>query len=345
MEKVLNNFRFSKLSEEMRIGIGVLIALSVIFNVVKGLAFPEQSLKWHLFTSFVGLIMMIAVGFIAWWIDVTLDKKYPFERNPVKRLVMQFFITLFAIVVVRLASIPLFITHMVVRPTKELIIAGFAINLFMVLSFVLSIFGYHFFKRWKEGQLIAAELAKDKAIVQYDNLKNQLNPHFLFNALSSLNSLIFENPQLASDFLLQLSKVYRYVLDNKEKNSVPLREEINFVKHYVTLLETRFGEGIVVQFRVKEEDEVKKIMPVTLQILLENAVKHNITSKETPLVIQVSTDGYFLVVENNLQKKNAIEISNKQGLENLKSLYRYISDREVFVTETDNSFAVKIPLI
>ena len=186
---------------------------------------------------------------------------------------------------------------------------------------------------------------KEKALVQYDNLKNQLNPHFLFNALSSLNSLIFENPQLASDFLQQLSKVYRYVLEHKDRNSVTLQTEVRFVSHYVKLLETRFGDGLKVVFNIAEEANEKMVVPVTLQILLENAVKHNTTSAANPLLITIRASAECLEVENTLQRKNAIEVSNKMGLANLRNLYQYVSDKQLQVTETDNLFTVKIPLL
>ena len=199
--------------------------------------------------------------------------------------------------------------------------------------------------RWRQEKIAAAELEKEKALVQYDNLKNQLNPHFLFNALSSLNSLIFENPELASDFLQQLSKVYRYVLDNKDKNAVSLQTEIDFVSQYVKLLETRFGEGIQVKFHLTESAKDALIVPVTLQILIENAVKHNTTTKDSPLVIEIKSVEKYLIVSNNLQKRTAIDTSNRQGLENLRSLYKYISPDVITTSETADSFHVKIPLI
>jgi len=231
------------------------------------------------------------------------------------------------------------------KMSKELWYTSFAVNLFMVLSVILFIFGFHFFKRWKEQQVLAAELEKEKTLVQYDNLKNQLNPHFLFNSLSSLNSLIFENPQLASEFLQQLSKVYRYVLEHKEKNLVLLDTEIKFVKHYVQLLKARFEEGMDVTFDITEPALSKGITPVTLQILIENAMKHNTTQKSSPLDIKIFTEGDYLVVQNKMQKRQVIESSNGQGLENLKNLYHYLSEKEVMVEHDNDVFIVKIPLL
>lgn len=333
-----------KLKEETRIALGIVLFIYVIFNVVKTFFFLDQGIWWHVTTSVASIFVLLIFGYIVRGIDIYLDKIYPFERNAFKRIAIQFLLTLTVLLLIRTVPYILFYDEFPFHPSREVIVATYAINIFMVLSLILSIFGYHFFVRWKEEKIAAAELEKEKAQVQYDNLKNQLNPHFLFNALSSLNSLIFENPQLASDFLQQLSKVYRYVLENKEKNAVTLQTEINFVSHYIKLLETRFGDGLKILMSINEEAKEKTIVPVTIQILIENAVKHNTTSKDSPLIIRIATEGDFLSVENNLQKKSAVETSNKHGLENLKNLYRYISDKAVQVAESGGSFKVKVPL-
>ncbi|HLP51021.1 MAG TPA: histidine kinase [Chitinophagales bacterium] len=333
-----------KVKGETKIALGIILAIYLVFNTVKVFFFIDQSITWHLITSGIGLIAILFFGYVVRTIDIYMDSIYPFERNPAKRIAIQFLVTLTVIMIIRIVPTILFQDRIPIHLTRELWAATIALNIFMVLSVILSIFGYHFFIRWKQERIVAAELEKEKALVQYDNLKNQLNPHFLFNALSSLNSLIFENPQLASDFLQQLSKVYRYVLENKEKNSVSVQKEMNFVSHYVKLLETRFGEGLTVAFNIDEASKEKNIVPVTLQILLENAVKHNTTSKDNPLHITVTSSGDYLSVKNNLQRKHAIETSNKHGLENLRNLYRYISDKQVEVIETAESFEIKIPL-
>lgn len=333
-----------KLKEENKIAIGTIGLIYAVFTAVKTVFFFNQSIGFHILTSIVALFVILFFGYIVRAIDIYLDTIYPFERNPVRRIAIQFLVTLTVLLLIRTVPYVLFYDKFPFHPSNDILVATYAINIFMVLSVILSIYGYHFFVRWKQEKIIAAELEKEKAQVQYDNLKNQLNPHFLFNALSSLNSLIFENPQLASNFLQQLSKVYRYVLENKEKNAVSLQTEMEFVSHYVKLLETRFGDGLKVIFEVSDEVKEKTIVPVTLQILIENAAKHNTTSKDSPLVIRIKSDGDYLSIENNLQKKNAIEISNKHGLENLKNLYHYISENKVEVIETSNSFAVRVPL-
>lgn len=188
-------------------------------------------------------------------------------------------------------------------------------------------------------------LEKEKALVQYESLKQQLNPHFLFNSLTSLSSLISIDPKGATTFLDSLSKTYRYILKSSERETVPLAEELKFGETFVKLQKTRFGEGLQVNFKVEEEDFHRKIVPVTLQNLIENAIKHNIIDEDEPLVVDVTVEDGFLVVRNNLQKKKFVETSNKRGLSNLQSFYRYLSDKPIVVEEDEAFFTIKIPLI
>jgi sensor histidine kinase YesM len=334
-----------RLSIESRIVLRLFLIIYLVFTLLQLILFSGQSLIWHLGIGVLGLLGLLLFGFIVWVIDAYLDKKIPFEKNVVKRISIQFLLTVTIITVIR-AVTGIFVVKMLpIKVSPELIAAGFAINVFMILSLVLSIFAYRFFKGWREEKLLAAVLEREKAQVQYDNLKNQLNPHFLFNSLTSLNSLIFENPQLASEFLQQLSKVYRYVLDNKDKNLVTLDTEVAFVKHYVQLLKARFENGLDVSFEIGESARQKAIVPVTLQILIENAIKHNITQKSNPLQIRIFNNGDYVQVANNLQLKKVIEGSNGQGLENLKNLYYFLSGKAVIIEEHDKSFNVKIPLL
>ncbi len=191
----------------------------------------------------------------------------------------------------------------------------------------------------------AQALEKEKAQVMYENLKQQLNPHFLFNSLTSLNSLIVAEPKAASEFLDSLSKTYRYILKSRDNETVSLADEIRFAENYVKLQKTRFEKGFDVQINIPEENHHRKIVPVTLQNLIENAIKHNIIDEESPLVVKMYVEDDMLVVENNLQRKNFVETSNRMGLANMQSLYQYLSHRPVQIIETGDSFKVKLPLL
>jgi len=189
------------------------------------------------------------------------------------------------------------------------------------------------------------QLEKEKALVMYEGLKQQLNPHFLFNSLTSLRSLIRTKPEVAGDFLDGLSRTYRYILSNRDNVTVSLANEIKFAETFVALQRTRFSTGFEVHFRIEETALEKKIAPVTLQNLIENAIKHNLIDADSPLVVDIYTEDNYLVVKNNLQRKEFVETSNKQGLESMRSYYRFLTDIPVIVSEQDGAFIIKIPLL
>ena len=188
-------------------------------------------------------------------------------------------------------------------------------------------------------------LEKEKALVMYENLKQQLNPHFLFNSLTSLSSLIQQDQRIAKQFLDQMSKIYRYILKNRDSELVPLTEDIKLVQVYTQLQQTRFQKGLRVNINVNEEYYHRKIVPVTLQNLIENAIKHNIIDVDTPLIIDIFVEDDHLIIRNNLQRKNVVDTSNRQGLGSMQSLYRYLDNRPVVIQENSTYFTVKIPLL
>lgn len=288
--------------------------------------------------------------FFSWeallFINRLLNRLYPFERGIAARIVIQFAAGAGVALVIRFLIyefgeplLPFTLDRMFLAATWLLyILAASVINSIFITAY--------FIERWKESIITAERLEKEKAQVQFDNLKNQLNPHFLFNALTSLNSLIFENQGLASQFLQHLSKVYRYVLQNKDRSFVSLQTELDFIQNYIFLLQTRFGQALVIDIDIRSDARDRAIVPVTLQILIENAIKHNVVDKSSPLSIDISSIGNYLVISNNLQnKKKLVETSNKQGLDNLRSLYRFMTDNPVVIEQTDTRFSVKVPLV
>ena len=223
---------------------------------------------------------------------------------------------------------------------------------FVLLALIIANSTYIFyrFKLKKQQQIMqlsgkAAALEKEKALVMYESLKQHLNPHFLFNSLTSLSSLIRFDQKLAVDFLDGLSKIYRYILKSRDREIVPLAEEIKFVETFIHLQRTRFEKGLEVNIDVPETFHNYKIAPVTLQNLIENAIKHNIIDEDSPLVIDIYIDNEYIVTRNNLQKKNFVETSNKQGLANMKSLYNYLSAKPIIIEESEQYFFAKVPLI
>lgn len=163
--------------------------------------------------------------------------------------------------------------------------------------------------------------------------------------MNVLSALIEENPTKAQEFTIALSKIYRYVLDHKDKNLISIQEELNFAKLYVSLLKMRFEEVIIVNFELNEDNELIKIVPLSLQLLLENAVKHNIATDLQPLNIDVFLEDDFIVVRNSLQKKATLEPTNGIGLENIVQRYQLISNNNVEILQSKLHYLVKLPLI
>ena len=219
--------------------------------------------------------------------------------------------------------------------------------LFLLLGLIYWFYRYRTQQtaRLHHFQIQTTRLERDKAQIQYQNLINHLNPHFLFNSLTSLNSLITTKPKEASMFLRKLSAIYRYILQSKDKELVSLQDELTFAQNYIDLQTARFGDDLSIVIDVDAAYLNHRIVPVTIQNLLENAIKHNIIDDEYPLHIRIYTEVNTLMVMNTLQKKDFVETSNKQGLASLKSLYGYLSDREISVTQTATQFIVAVPLL
>jgi hypothetical protein len=222
-----------------------------------------------------------------------------------------------------------------------------ALIVITILSIFYAIYRYRINKQMEINRLNnhAQFLEKEKALVQYEILKQQLNPHFLFNSLAALSGLISTEPGLARTFLEKMTRIYRYILKSSNNDLVRLSDEINFAATYINLQETRFQDGLKVNIDINENYESYKIVPVTIQNMIENAIKHNIISSNTPLIINITAEDGYMVIKNNLQKKAKVETSNKLGLTQLKTLYQYLSHKPVIIEETEKDFSIKIPLI
>lgn len=204
----------------------------------------------------------------------------------------------------------------------------------------------YFFDQWSTSIKLNEELKNQQIRTQFEVLQNQMSPHFLFNSLNTLTTLIAEDQNIAINFIEKLSEVYRYILQNKEKELVSLDEELEFVKAYIFLLQMRYPENLSVDINIDELERKKSIAPLTLQMLVENAIKHNVVSKAHPLRIDIYIEkGKTIVVKNNLQEKKSIGKSTKTGLHNIRSRYAYFGDHKIDVIVTADDFIVTVPLI
>lgn len=218
------------------------------------------------------------------------------------------------------------------------------ISLFtLVISLLFHAFYYY--KELQKSKVKEQKVIAGTASAKFDALKNQLDPHFLFNSLNVLTSLIEENPDSAQKFTTSLSKVYRYVLEQKNKELVTVDEELKFARTYMSLLKMRFEDSIIFDIPDACSNPEYKVVPLSLQLLLENAVKHNMVTSSKPLHIKIYEEGEFLVVLNNLQPKQIVKKSSGVGLNNIKQRYELLTNKKVMINEGASEFAIAIPML
>ena len=227
----------------------------------------------------------------------------------------------------------------------DLVIHSNSAALFCTIMIIAIYESIYFMHELRHSVEETENLKRENLAAQLNALRTQVNPHFLFNNLNTLSSLIPEDPGQAVDFVQQLSKVYRHILEVKDEKSILLKDELEVLNAYTFLLKTRFDSNLQVNINIPQEKLQKKIVPLSLQILMENAIKHNIVSADKPLHIDVFTENGSLVVSNNLQMKKQINESTGIGLDNIRNRYKLLSDAAVRVTENETNFTVSIPLI
>jgi two-component system LytT family sensor kinase len=217
----------------------------------------------------------------------------------------------------------------------------------LLITIVITIFFHaaYFYREMQKNKIKEQKIIAGTASAQFDALKNQLDPHFLFNSLNVLTSLIEEDTVSAQKFTTALSKIYRYVLEQKNKELVSLQEEINFAKLYVGLLKMRFEDSIVFEIPEHLNNPDAKVVPLSLQLLLENAVKHNVVTPTAPLKVIIKEENGQLVIKNNLQPKQVLKKSTGVGLMNIKQRYGILTDRKVVIDKDQKFFSVKLPLL
>ena len=304
------------------------------------------------------LLFCICLTEISLMVARRLDKKIPWVSFPLTRFVVQFSIQIVSTIL--FLTIFLHTSFFLFEGTKKISdIDELALRQSFVVSLLLSILisfiytGNFFLQKWKDAILETAELNLKTAELQrialeaqLQSLKAQLDPHFMFNNFSTLSALITEDQSLAQHFLENLSRVYRYMIINLNKNIISVEEELDFAQAYFYLIKIRLGNNVKMEIDISDEVLKKGIPPITLQLLIENAIKHNMASRSKPLLITISMDGEeTLVISNTLQRLNYNIPSTCTGLKNIESRYTLLSDQSFEIIETEKKFIVKLPLL
>jgi hypothetical protein len=321
----------------------VLIVIRLLSGDVIGF---NEGLAWQFFyTMLYGYTLYYSNAVIF----IKLDDIYQTDRFSRNRIVIGFALSFIVSVIV----------IFLLRIVEDVVIEGNSIQQFLanekpsnyiisiIITFVvtLAIHAIYFYKAYQENKVKEQKIIAGTASAQFESLKNQIDPHFLFNSLNVLSSLIEENPESAQKFTTSLSKVYRYVLEQKDKELVSVAEELKFAKTYMNLLKMRFENSITFEIPEGFDNEEAKVVPLSLQLLLENCIKHNVASETKPLHVKISIENNQLVVTNNLQKKEVLSDRKGVGLQNIVNRYAILTKRTVLVEENEQEFKIFLPIL
>ena len=312
-----------------------------------------KTLENYFYGLLICLVYSFFFGISNGFVNKFLSQKYSWTEETKKRTILGIVVTVIANVIV--SYLCGYINFVVIQKTatteeffsdKYAFTNWFTINIALLASAFLH--AKSFMEEWKKAsrkEVVEQKLIAKSANAQFESLKNQLDPHFLFNSLNVLSSLIDENPNQAQRFTASMSKIYRYVLEQKDKELVTVEEEIEFAKIYCDLLKTRFEDSVNFEFKVKDTDLKSFVVPLSLQLLLENCIKHNFATSSKPLNITIYSENGYLFIENNLQEREQVKDSAGIGLSNIVQRYSLLTKTNVFIEKSNEFFRVKIPIL
>lgn len=332
-----------------RLALSLAMALSggLILEVVFKLRYRNydilQSYEWYLSAVILTVLFTEIVFLLNGW----LNRVAAWRQNPQKRMIIQglthMVIGLLVFSGLRLLYVFLFSSRTFILLSDELLIASYIIGAVIVLNLID--FGAILINQWRYSLAEAEKYKKESAEFEFEMLQAQINPHFLFNSLNTLSSLVYEDADRSAEFIRKLSDVYRHVLESRHKDLITIKEELSFIQSFVFLLELRFDKKLKVNISILPDTMDRRIAPLTLQMLIENAVKHNIVSARKPLEVRVYSDKQHIIVENELQPKMERVNGNRMGLKNIENRYLALCGQGIDIRNEDQKFTVKVPLI
>jgi len=334
--------------------IAIVGALPPFYFQLRALVQEEYAImkSWQefMFWFMISILVTITLSIIVFKEIEWLQKKLPWKKFVARRIIAEFILTL-ATVLTGMLILSNFTFEMhcnayigelsYLNHLFEELTTGMV--LWAILISVTE--GVYFFNEWREGLVLSEKLEKEKVESQLEAMRNQANPHFLFNSLNVLSSLVHSDPDKAEDFIDKFASVYRYVLNISDKNVVTLKEELDFLKSYLYLQQVRFKEGLNCTIDIEDDKLQYFIAPFSLQMLVENAIKHNVVGKEMPLVIHVYIEDNKVFIKNNIQLREPDDSSNGVGLSNLRQRYFHLAGVMPEIKQNEKEFEVNIPLL
>lgn len=324
--------------------------VGLIIGTLLGFIFPEP--KSGELNPFFHYLVTVTITMLVWEgnlkIDMYMDKNFPWLKSPAKRILLHLPVSLIYSSFTIYIMLFFYDTYVCTMPQsiRSILTTTSIIMGLLVTIIILSIeIGTQFFYRWKASLVEMEQYKTETMRAHLQNLKEQVNPHFLFNNLSVLSSLVYKDQDKAADFINQLSKVYRYLLDTRSSELITLDDELNFIKSYTYLLKIRFDRNINFQFIIAETSKQLMLPPLALQLVIENAIKHNEVSSELPLNVIIVSNEDSIEVKNNLQLRSNVEETTKTGLNNIRQRYKFYTNRSVEIIHDEKNFTVKMPLL
>jgi sensor histidine kinase YesM len=338
--------------ESLKKGFIDCLKITLVFTFVFSLILGDFRLKSLLITFSVSALYSYGIGFGNGIINSILDRRWDWLEQTNLRVYFGIISTiLYTIPVVLGIDYLTFVVFQKMDSAEFFNSRMIWVHLFyIILSLGVSTFMHarSFMINWKQAskkEVIEQKIIAGTASAKFESLKNQIDPHFLFNSLNVLSSLIEENPENAQRFTTSLSKIYRYVLEQKDKELVSVDEELAFAKTYMNLLKMRFENSLFYELPTTISNPEAKVVPLSLQLLLENTVKHNVVSEQKPLNIRIFLEGDYLAIQNDYQKKEVLQERKGVGLQNIINRYGIITNRKVLIEQTEKTFTVKIPVL
>jgi hypothetical protein len=328
------------------IGLSIFVIINIL-SIINGgsISFDEHFKIMFLYTMLYSFVLHLANTYLF----LKLDEIFKNERFSQRRIIIGFVSSFFLSLVV-IFFLRLFINTIIEKKSLAEFIANDSASDYVLASVftflvLLIVHFVYLYKGYQENKVKEQKIIAGTASAKFESLKNQIDPHFLFNSLNVLSSLIEENPENAQKFTTSLSKIYRYVLEQKDKELVSVEEELAFAKTYMNLLKMRFENSLFYEVPSSISNPEAKVVPLSLQLLLENTVKHNVVSEQRPLHIRIFEENNYLVIQNDYQKKEVLQDRKGVGLENIISRYGIITKRKVLIEQDENTFTVKIPIL
>ncbi|UII28276.1 histidine kinase [Fulvivirga maritima] len=325
----------------------IFIFLLALYSYVNILFTEGHKLFGFELNPFLFFSILLIIVFLVWEVNrwlYSLAFQIPLKKiHPLIILFVMSVMNVFLISALVTLGFSFFSSHYVNPITTFKLSLGFSFRVNLFLHCINAI--YFFINQYKTAQLEAERLKKQSIEARFETLRNQINPHFLFNSFNALSTLVYKDADVSAKFIEQLSNVYRYILYNQDNKVVTIYDELAFIESYIYLIKIRFKDNIIIKNGIAPEVKNKYIAPAALQLLIENAIKHNVVSRAEPLSINIYNTQNYLVIENNIQLKEVKEASTGIGLKNIQERYNYLSGDHPMVIEQSDIFKVKIPII